>query len=89
MSEKFIDDLIRNEYDRSLPLGFAERVAALAMERSQNLLWELLSQFTPRFGVALSAVALVLFLFGVVGEGPGLVESIANYSSLTEFFPLQ
>ena len=89
LSEKYLDDLIRQEYRDPLPLGFAERVASLAMERSEGAFWGLLLQLSPRFGLAAGALALVLLVLGATGEGPGIFESISNYASLTQFLPLQ
>ncbi|MGE3801395.1 MAG: hypothetical protein AB7H80_10270 [Candidatus Kapaibacterium sp.] len=89
MSEKHIDDFIRGEYPHSLSLGFAERVASLAMNRPEHTVWDFFSRLSPRAAVALSAVAMVLFVFGVTGEGPDLLQSISDYASLTEFIPFQ
>ena len=89
ISEKHIDDLIRKEYDLHLPLGFAERVASLAMDEGRGRIWENIFRLSPRMGFAFSAFALVLFLLGISGQGPGIIESVINYPVLSEFIPLQ
>ncbi len=89
MSEKYIDGILKEEHEYLLPIGFAERVAALAMAESAPSMWEFLFRLTPRAGVAFGAVAIVLAVVGFVADGPNLVESVSNYASLTELFPLQ
>jgi len=89
MSEKYIDGILKREHDYLLPIGFAERVAALAGEQAPVSLWDLLLRMTPRLGIALGAGAAVLAVLGLTGDGPGLFESVSRFASLTEFFPLQ
>lgn len=89
MSEKYIDGILKEEHEYLLPLGFAERVAALAMAESAPSLWEFLFRLTPRAGIAFGTAAVVLALVSLVADGPTIVEAVSNYPVLTELFPLQ
>ena len=89
MSEKYIDDILKREHEYLLPLGFAERVANIAMESPAPSLWEFLWRLSPRAGVAFGGLAVLLAVVGFVGSGPGLVESVLDFASLTELLPLQ
>ena len=89
MSEKYIDGILKEEHEYLLPIGFAERVATLAMASSAPSIWDLLLRLTPRAGMAFGAAAVLLVVVGSVGDGPNLIESISGFASLTELFPLQ
>jgi len=89
LPDKYIDDLLRREYESSLPIGFAERVAERAMGNAGFSFWDVLFGMTPKVGVAFGAVAVVLAVFGFVGSAPDLIESVTHYVSLTELFPMQ
>lgn len=89
MSENYINDILKREHEYLLPLGFAERVAALAADQAPASLWDLLLRFTPKAGIAFGATAALLAVFGFVGDGPGLIEAVSRFASLTELFPFQ
>lgn len=89
ISDKYIDDILKREHEYLLPVGFADRVAALAAEQAPASLWDLLLRFTPRAGIVFGAAAVAMAVLGFVGGGPGLFESVSRFASLTELFPLQ
>ena len=87
--EKYIDDILREEHEYLLPPGFAERVAAHARSQSTLSLWDFLLRLAPGAGLACGAAVVLFAVFGFVGEGPGVVEAVTGFASLTELFPLQ
>lgn len=87
--EKYIDDILREEHEYLLPPGFAERVAAHAMSQSTLSVWDFLLRFAPQAGLACGVAVVLIAAFGFAGEGPGLVDSVTGFASLTELFPLQ
>lgn len=89
ISDKYIDDILKREHEGLLPVGFAERVADLAVARAPLSLWDLLLRLTPRAGIAFGAAAVILAVLGFVGDAPGLFEAVSGFGSLTELFPLQ
>ena len=86
LSDDSLDRLIRDEIDRSLPLGFAERVAVIAMTTDPNPFWSLLLRLSGRATIALTGVSAVLLAIGLLGDGPGLIEAVNDY--VASFDPL-
>lgn len=80
-SDRSIERLIREEFAEQLPAGFAERIAAQAFADEPGLFWTLVSRLSARASVALAAVSIGLLLFGTVGDGPGVIDSIDSYIS--------
>jgi hypothetical protein len=85
---KSIEQILKNAFPQELPYGFAERVARAAMAQGERAIWDLLLNLTPRAGIAIGAVATLLLLLGLLGEGPGLFESITEYNSFSSLIPL-
>jgi hypothetical protein len=50
--------------------------------------WELIFALTPKTGLALGAVAMLLAVIGFSGSGPGIVESVDNYGAYSTFLNL-
>lgn len=71
-----IDRLLRQEFPTGLPLGFAERVAAVAMGERRDSLWDWMFGLAPRAGMAFSAVALALALWSFTGDGPNVIDAV-------------
>lgn len=88
MAKTPINQILRDAYVPGLPYGFAERVAAVAMSTGATSLWDLLLLLTPRTGLALGLVAVLLVLLGFVGDGPGLVDSLTHYVDLNSIPPI-
>jgi hypothetical protein len=89
MSEKSIEKILQANYAPELPYGFAERVARSAMAQPQgSQFWELLFALTPKTGLALGAVAMLLAVVGFSGSGPGIVESVNNYGAYSTLLPM-
>lgn len=89
MSEKSIEKIMQSAYAPELPYGFAERVARAAMDEPEAAaFWDFLLALAPKTGLAFSAVAMLLAVIGFAGSGPGLLESIDQYSALSSFLPL-
>ena len=84
-----VDDILKREYGHLLPIGFAERIAELALAKAPPSLWDFLLRLTPRAGIAFGVAAIALAVLGFTGDAPGLIESIVGFDSLTELFPLQ
>jgi hypothetical protein len=89
MSEKSIEKILQAGYAPELPYGFAERVARTALgNEAGSAFWEFLLTLTPKTGLALTAVAMLLAVIGFAGSGPGLLESIDHYGTFSSFLPL-
>lgn len=88
MLDKSIERIMKDAFPPELPYGFAERVASNAMSQGGSSIWELLLNLTPRAGLAFGAVATLLLILGFTGDGPGLVDSIAQYSSLSSIISI-
>jgi|GEM_PF-2002741 len=76
MSLDSIDRLLRQEFPTGLPLGFAERVAAVAMGERRDSLLEWIFGLAPRAGMAFSAIAVVLALWSFSGDGPNVLDAL-------------
>ncbi len=90
MSKESIDRILREAYVPNLPYGFAERVAREIMGGEQGMglsIWDLLLSISPKAGLAVGAVVTILLILGFTGSGPGIVESIDQYSSLSSLLP--
>lgn len=84
-----IDRILRREVPRGLPYGFAERVARAAMRSTlARSSWEYLLELTPRTGLALSAVASLLIVYGFSGSGVDVLDAITSYAVLSQPLPL-
>jgi hypothetical protein len=89
MSEKSIEKILQAGYAPELPYGFAERVARAALgEETGSAVWEFLLALTPKTGIALTAVVMLLAVIGFAGSGPGLLDSIDHYGSFSSLLPL-
>jgi hypothetical protein len=88
MLDKSIDRIMKEAFPPELPYGFAERVAYTAMNAAGGTVWDLFLRLTPRASIAIGAIATLLLVLGFTGDGPGLVESIAQYDSLSSFFTI-
>lgn len=84
-----IEKIMRDAFPPELPYGFAERVARMAMSQEEtSTVWDFLLRLSPRAGLALGAVAALLMVLGFSGEGPGIVESVQNYDTYSNFIAL-
>ena len=88
MSDKSIEQIMRENFPPALPYGFAERVAHVAMTEGTSTLWDLLLSLTPRAGLAIGAVAVLLLVLGFAGDGPGLIEAVDQYEAFSSLIPL-
>jgi hypothetical protein len=88
MSEKSIEKILRTGYAPELPYGFAERVAYISMTEGRSPFWAFLLALSPRTGLAIGAIAMLLIVLGFAGSGPGLFDSIDNYSAFSSILPI-
>ncbi len=85
LSRPSIDSILRSEIPRGLPIGFAERMADLAMSapaRDRLSIWDLLLQLSPRVGIAAGVIATLLLVFALTGEGPTMFEAMGDYATV-------
>ncbi len=88
MSDISIERMLRENFPPSIPYGFAERVANAAMAEGSLTLWDLLLGLTPRAGIAFGAVVILLLILGFAGDGPGIIDSVAQYETFSSIIPL-
>jgi hypothetical protein len=80
--------MMKEAFPPELPYGFAERVAYSVTSKGGATIWDFLLNLTPRTSLALGAIATILLLFGLTGDGPGLFDSVTQYNSLSSFFSI-
>ncbi len=88
MSKRPIEQILREAFRPELPYGFPERVAYVAFTQGRATIWDLLVTMSPRTGLAFGLIAVILVLFSMVGEGPGLIESLNAYVDVYSLPPI-
>ena len=88
MSDTSIERMMRESFPPDLPYGFAERVANAAMIEGGSTLWDFLLSLTPRAGIAFGAIAVLLLILGMAGDGPGIIDSVTQYEAFSSIIPL-
>lgn len=89
MLDRSIEKIMKEAFPSELPYGFAERVARNAMRTEQKAsIWDLMLGLTPRAGLALGAVAVVLAVLGFAGDGPSMLDAASNYDAYSNFISL-
>lgn len=88
MSDSSIEQMLRESFPPGLPYGFAEMVANAAMMERGSTFWDLLLSLTPRAGLAIGAVAVLLLILGFAGDGPGLIDAVDQYEAFSSLIPL-
>lgn len=86
---KSIEKIMREAFPTELPYGFAERVAFNALRQgSGSSIWDLLLNLSPRVSMAFGAVTILILAFGLTGDGPNVVDAMANYETYSNFISL-
>jgi hypothetical protein len=80
--------MMREAFPPSLPYGFAERVANVAMAEGRSTIWDFLFGMTPRASIAIGALAMLLAVIGFVGDGPNVIDAPAQYSDTSSIITL-
>lgn len=84
MPNESIDRILRQSLSLGLPIGFAERVAARAINGGAEG-WDFLLRFSPRVGMAVAVVATILFLLTLSSGGPSMLEAVQDYAGVDSF----
>lgn len=88
MSDTSIERTMREAFPPSLPYGFAERVARVAMSEGRSTFWDFLFGMTPRASIAIGALVTLLAVIGFVGEGPNVIDAPSQYSDSSSIITL-
>lgn len=89
MMDKSIEKILREAFPQELPYGFAERVAFNALRQGAGAsIWDVLLRLSPRVSLAFGAMAAVILVVGVLGDGPSMLDALTNFDSYSNFISL-